>query len=210
MIQIIECEQNSPEWFEARKGLVTASEFKTIIGIKKDAKDKKTRQTYMRKLAGELITGEPMPAGFQSAAMERGKIMEDEARDYYSLVKSVEPRRVGVVRDGIFMCGASPDSLIDEDGGLEIKTAEPHIQLERLESGELPPEHLFQVHGNIWVAKRKWWDFMSYWPKMPPLIVRVMRDEAICKQIEDAVVEFNKELYTIVNKYGGQSAKVAA
>ena len=47
MIQIVDCEQGTPEWYAARLGIPTASEFKTIIGIKKDAREKVTRRTHL-------------------------------------------------------------------------------------------------------------------------------------------------------------------
>jgi len=200
---IVECEQNSPEWYAVRMGIPTASEFKTIVGVKKDAADKKTRATYMRKLAGEILTGAPMES-YTNAHMERGKEMEDEARSLYAFARDAELHRVGFIRNG--NTGCSPDSLIGSDGGLEIKTALPHIQIERLERGELPSEHRLQVHGNIWLAEREWWDFVSYWPRLPLFVVRVNRDEAAIKDIASAVDQFNSELAELVERirrYGG-------
>ena len=197
MMQIIECEQGGEEWFRARMGIPTASEFKTIIGVKKDAREKVTRQTYMRKLAGEILTGEPMES-YTNAHMERGKEWEDEARDLYSFMTDTEPQRVGFIRNGD--CGCSPDSLIGAEGGLEIKTALPHIQIDRLESGELPSEHRAQVQGNIWLADRQWWDFVSYCPKLPLLVVRVPRDNGYIATLSGAVDEFNAELAALVER----------
>jgi hypothetical protein len=209
-MQIIDCEQGSPEWFAARLGIVTASEFKTIIGVKKDAREKATRDTYMRKLAGEILTGEPMES-YQNAHMERGKLMEDEARDLYAFMADVDPQRVGFIRNGAKGC--SPDSLIGERGGLEIKTALPHIQIERLLKGDLPPEHRAQVQGNIWVAEREWWDFASYWPKLPLFVTRVHRDDGYIATLSGAVNQFNEELAELVEKvrrYGQTPVGVAA
>ena len=196
-VQIFDCEQGSPEWFACRMGIPTASEFKTLIGVKKDARDKVTRQTYMRKLAGEILTGEPMES-YSNAHMERGNVMEDEARDYYALATGAEPHRIGFIRNG--NAGCSPDSLLGDDGGLEIKTALPHIQIDRLERGDLPSEHRAQVHGNIWISGSEWWDFVSYCPKLPLLRVRVHRDDAYIAVIEAAVAEFNAELAELVER----------
>lgn len=208
-MQIIDCEQNSEAWFAARLGIPTASEFKTLIGVKKDAKDKVTRQTYMRKLAGEILTGDPMET-YTNIHMERGKEQEDEARNLYAFMKDVEPQRVGFIRNG--NTGCSPDSLIGTNGGLEIKTALAHIQIERLERDEFPSEHTFQVHGNIWLAEREWWDFASFCPKLPLFTKRVFRDEARIKEIAAAVDQFNSELHELVERirrYGVTNAKAA-
>lgn len=197
MIHIVECEQGSPEWFAARLGLPTASEFKTLLGIKKDAREKLTRQTYMRKLAGEILTGEPMES-YSNGFMERGKELEDEARNAYALMFDKNPLQVGFIHNGT--AGCSPDSLIDDNGGLEIKIALPHIQIERLEKGELPPEHRAQVQGNIWISQRDEWDFVSYCPKLPIFRIRVPRDDGYIATLAGAVNEFNVELAHMVGR----------
>jgi len=194
---IYDCPQNSPEWFAARLGIPTASEFKKIVAVNKDAKDKKTRTEYMRKLAGELLTGEPME-NYTNAHMERGTMMEDEARNLYALTFEAEPQRVGFIRSG--NTGCSPDSLIGTAGGLEIKSALAHIQIERLERNELPSEHRLQVQGCLWIAEREWWDFASYCPRLPLFVTRVVRDEDCIKQLAAAVDQFNEELADLVDR----------
>lgn len=203
-LRILQCDQCSPEWYAARLGIPTASEFKTILGIKKDAREKATRDLYMRKLAGEILTGEPMET-YTNANMERGKALEDEARDFYSLLTDNECERVGFISNGLKGC--SPDSLIGANGGLEIKVALPHIQIERLLKGELPPEHRAQVQGSMWVAERDWWDFASYCPKLPLFIVRVGRDNSYIAKLAEAVNEFNRELAFMVDciRYYGRT-----
>lgn len=206
MIQIIDVEQGSPEWFAARAGIPTASEFSTVMAVGPKGGKSATRVAYLNKLVGEIITGEPM-ASYQNADMERGKMMEDEARDLYAFTRDVEPIRVGFLRNGDK--GASPDSLIGNNGGLEIKSAAPHIQVARLLADELPSEHVAQVQGNIWVSEREYWDFCSYCPKMPLFITRVYRDEDYIKKLALAVELFNVELQQTVDyirRYGRKEA----
>lgn len=205
MLQIIECEQGSPEWFAARAGIPTASEFHTVMAVGKQGGKSVTRVDYLNKLAGEILTGEPM-TNYVSPDMERGKIMEDEARVLYSFMTDADPRRVGFIRSGDK--GASPDSLIGDRGGLEIKSAAAHVQIKRLIADELPSEHKAQVHGSIWVAEREWWDFCSYCPKLPLFVKRVYRDEAYIKTLELAVELFNIELQQTVEyirRYGAKA-----
>lgn len=206
MIQIIECDQGTPEWLAARAGIPTASEFHTVMAVGPRGGKSATRVAYLNKLAGEILTGEPM-ATFVSADMERGSLMEDEARDLYAFTYNVEPQRVGFVRNG--EKGASPDSLIGESGGLEIKSAAAHIQVARLLDGGLPSEHKAQVQGSLWVCEREWWDFCSYCPKLPLLRVRVYRDEDYIKKIANEVELFNIELQQTIEyirKYGQREA----
>jgi len=205
--QIVECEQGSPEWFAARLGLPTSSEFATVMAKGRDGGASVTRKAYLNKLAGEILTGEPAES-YTNVHMERGKLQEEEAREAYSFMKDAEPQLVGFIVNG--PKGCSPDSLIGDDGGLEIKTALPHIQVERLLRGELPAEHRSQVQGNLWVTERKWWDFVSYCPRLPLLVVRVERDEEYIAKISKAVDAFNEELATTVQfirqAYGTKAA----
>ena len=186
-------EQGSPEWFATRAGIPTASRFATVMA----KGEGKTRSEYMRKLAGEILTGEPSEQ-FSNAHTDRGSAMEDEARDAYAFINDAEIRRVGFIRNG--NKGASPDSLVGANGGLEIKTALPHIQIDRLERDRLPPEHKAQVQGNLWIAEREWWDFVSYWPRLPVLTVRVYRDEDYIANLAGEVDRFNDELGALVDR----------
>lgn len=197
MIQIVECEQSSNEWIQARLGIPTASKFATVMAKGRDGGASKTRAEYMRKLAGEIITGEPMDS-YANPHMERGKVMEDEARDLYAFMHDCEPQRVGFIRNG--QKGCSPDSLIASDGGVEIKTALAHIQVERLLANQCPSEHVAQVQGNLWIAEREWWDFVSYWPRLPLLVVRVHRDEDYIAKLSSAIDQFNDELAEMVDR----------
>jgi hypothetical protein len=196
-MDVITCEQGTPEWLAARAGIPTASMFATVLAKGKGSEVSKTRSTYMRKLAGEIITGEPMDS-FSNAHMERGHAMEGEARDAYAFLHDTQPEQIGFIRNG--QKGCSPDSLIDANGMVEIKTKLPHLQIEVLERGELPPEHKAQCQGALWVAEREWIDFVSYWPKLPLFVKRVYRDEDYIAALSDAVDAFNGELTALVER----------
>jgi len=207
--QIIDCEQGTPEWYAARRGIPTASEFKTLLGIKKDARDKVTRRTYMLKLAGEILTGECMES-YSNDHIERGKAMEAEARKLYEFMEDAEPQRVGFIVNG--PKGCSPDSLIGKLRMLEIKTNLPHILIERLIKDEFPPEYKAQCQGALWVAEREEIDIACYWPKLPLFVKRAYREPAYIKELEAAVSSFNAELAETVERirrYGGARREAA-
>lgn len=209
MIEIFDCPQGSPEWFACRMGIPTASEFHTVMAKGRDGGASLTRKTYMLKLAGEIITEQPMDS-YTNANMERGKAMEDEARAEYAFLTDEPVQRVGFIKNGDK--GGSPDSIIGKNGGLEIKTAFAHIQIERLLRDELPPEHRAQVQGNLWVAEREWWDFVSYWPRLPLFVKRIYRDDGYIATLAGAVSAFNAELAETVEKirrYGAKDAQAA-
>lgn len=196
MIEIIDCEQNSPEWFACRCGLPTASAFSTVLASGKGGGESITRAKYLRQLAGEILTGEPAPEGYSNGFMERGHELEDEARRMFSFMRDADPVRVGFVRNG--RMGCSPDSLIGDDSGLEIKVAIPAVQIERIQKGTLPTEHAAQIQGSMLVTGRSSWNFVSYCPKLPPLILTVERDGAYCTKLAAAIDAFNTELDALV------------
>lgn len=199
MIEIIQCDQGSEEWHRARVAIPTASRFKDVLA----KGEGKTRKRYMLDLAGERITGEPVES-YSNIHMERGKIMEDEARDLYCFMTNAEPYRVGFVRHDD--TGCSPDSLIGTDGALEIKTKLPALQIECILADKLPSEHVAQVQGTLWICEREWLDFVSYWPKLPLFVKRIYRDEDYIKNLAAEVKRFNEELNELVEKIQPRNA----
>lgn len=194
-------EQGSEAWIRARMGLPTASRFNDVIAKKGPRGGiPKGRETYLWKLAGEILTGEPMD-GYTNAHMDRGHEREAEARDLYAFLKDVEPKQVGFIRNN--NCGCSPDGLIGSDGLLEIKDALAHIQIERLLKGSLPPEHVAQCQGALMVSQRHYLDFMSHCRGLPPLIVRVHRDEKFISGLKIDISDFCDELAELVERVRG-------
>ncbi len=199
-IEILTCAQGSDEWKLARLGLATASAFATVQAKGRGGGDSVTRRKYMLSLIGERLTGESVE-GYSNDHMERGKEMEATARQQYAFARDVEPSLVGFIRDTGKRAGCSPDALVGDDGLLEIKTKLPHLQLEVLLEDRLPPEHVAQVQGALWVTGRKWVDFVSFWPKLPIFIKRIPRDEAYIAALAIAVQDFNAEMDQLQERF---------
>lgn len=205
--RIIDCEQGTPEWFQARAGIPTASEFSTVMA----KGEGKTRRTYMLKLAGEIITGEPTES-YTNAHMERGKAMEAEARDYYEFLTDAEMEPVGFIVNDAVRAGYSPDCLVGENGLVEIKTQLPHLLIETILKDKFPASHVAQCQGGLLIAEREWIDIVCYWPGMPKFVKRAYRDEPYIATISEEVKRFNDELLEVVEKvrsYGLPSQVVA-
>jgi hypothetical protein len=195
-LTIYDFEQHSPEWVQARLGIPTSSQFATILAQGRGGGESKTRRTYMMKLLGERITGEPMWT-YSNEHMERGREMEAEAMTAYRFslgLLEATVNRVGFIKNQVLGVGCSPDALVGSDGILEVKTKLPHLQIECLLDGILPEEHKAQVQGLMWVAERQWVDFVSYWPKLPLFKIRIERDETYIKHLATKVKLFQKEL----------------
>ncbi len=198
MLEIFNCAQGTDEWIKARLGIPTASMFSDATAkVGPRGGIPKTRQTYMWKLAGEIITGKQMDS-YTNSSMDRGREREAEARRLYALLNDVEPVQVGFIRNG--NCGCSPDALIGNEGMYETKDAAAHIQIERLLKGVLPSQHRAQCQGQLMVAQRQWVDFMSHCNGLPPLIVRVDRDERYIAELRIGINQFVDELNELVNQ----------
>src|SRR5262245_49850894 len=189
-------EQGTPEWHKLRLGIPTASEFATIMAKGRNGGVSEGRKTYLHKLAGERITCEPME-NYTNLHMDRGKIMEREAREHYCLVTDEQVEHVGFIRNGDV--GGSPDALIGKKGMLEIKTALPHLLIKALIDDEAPSQHMAQIQGNLWIAERNWCDLIIYWPRVPALIKRVYRDEKYIDRLAEQVELFLGELNLTVD-----------
>jgi hypothetical protein len=195
---IIDCPQCEPEWFTARLGRATASNFATVMASGRGGGESKTRRKYMLQLIGEMLTGEKAES-YTNGHMDRGHIMEIEARELYELTTMQVVDQVGFVQLGERI-GGSPDGLIGNDGSIEIKSALPHIHLETLLSDRVPTEHIAQCQGVLWVCDREWLDFISYWSGLPMFVKRIYRDKEYITKIRLAVDVFLSEMDGLTEK----------
>lgn len=173
------------------------------LKVNKCSKSKQAEK-YLWQLAGERITGKPK-ATYTNGAMQNGQVVEDEARSFYELVTAVEVRRVGICysdENKKFSC--SPDSLVGEEGGLEIKCPEIQTHVGYLLKGNLLADYFQQVQGSLFVTGRKWWDLISYFPGLKPVLIRVQRDEVFIKNLETYLNSFCRELEETVLKLSGE------
>ncbi|MGO3863332.1 MULTISPECIES: lambda exonuclease family protein [unclassified Halomonas] len=193
-MQILTMSQGSPEWLAARLGRVTMSELKSLLvkgkgpcGLGAGA------ITYMHQLIGERITGELAEPFQGNAHTRRGHELEGVARALYcDATGEPQPQEVGLFLN--HEVGYSPDSLVGDNGLLEIKTKLPKFQIEVLLNGEIPDEHIPQCQGGLWVSEREWIDFVSYWPGMPLFIKRAYRDDIMIRTIAERVEAFHEEM----------------
>jgi len=196
-MNIIECKQGSDEWFQARLGKVSTSHFSDVLAKGKLKKDgtyspSKSRHDYMLKLATEVTDGVTEPT-FKNGYMKWGNETEEGAREHYEALYDVEVKQVGFCQLNDWV-GCSPDGLIGDNGGLELKcpkgTTHNNYILTKIQ--KLPQAYYSQVQGSMWVTGRKWWDWASYNPRnkyKPIYSIRVLRDE---KYIENLKIEVNK------------------
>ena len=196
---ILDVEQGSDEWFAARVGVASASNFAKII----TPTGKKSTQckAYMNQVIAEKLMGHKIET-HQSEAMTRGIEMEQEARDWYEFETGESAAEVGLVYlndDKRVSC--SPDGLLN-DKGLEIKCPLPHTHIEYLLKGEIPGKYIPQVQGSMLVTGLKEWDFVSYHPELKPLLVTVQADEEYQAKLSEYLSSFIEEMDQAIAKIG--------
>ncbi len=152
-------EQRTPEWHSARRGRITASAVGGILGHAPYA----TRDDVMRRM---VRAAHGAPAEFNgNIATEYGTINEAGAMIDYRLETGNDVIMVGFIEKDEW-AGCSPDGLIWDIGGLEIKCpfgkrkdAVPQFKY----LGE-QPHYYDQVQFSLWVTDREWWDFFQWSP----------------------------------------------
>jgi putative phage-type endonuclease len=193
---IIQCEQRSEEWYLAHLGLVTSSNFDTVLSSKSSS----GRKTYMMKLLAERMTGIPQTS-YSNLAMENGIETEPFAREYYEAIKNIHVEQLGFIRMG--EVGSSPDGLVGDDGMIEIKCPYSSTHLGYILANKMPSSYVPQVQGQLWICERQWCDFISYDPKVksrPFWSIRVERDEDYIKNLSNNVDDFVQELLALENR----------
>ena len=187
--------QGSDEWFDVKRGVVSSSNFAKVLNKGSG------RKLYMRKLAGERLSG-LTESSYSNANMEAGSELEASARKHYEQVNSCDVEQVGFIKNSEFV-GTSPDGLVGSDGMIEIKCVIPSTQIATILSGRMPTTHIPQVQGVLWVTGRKWIDFISYCPAIKSrfyFCTRVKRDEEYIKELSIRVTMFVTELKDMINK----------
>lgn len=225
------CVQGSPEWLQARAGVITASEFAKARATYKVPKDrmgqpKDTALDYAFQKAIERISGVPLDENFQTWQMKRGHELEPLARIAH---EDLLARKGGdlanmIVQTAGFMTtvdgkfGASVDGLIGERGGGEYKCLASAGKLRKVVLFNDIDAYLDQIQGCMWISGREWWHFGLYCPALAPVglefqMIEVQRDDDYIEALERDLVRFEKTVtdYELqLREMGAQAIEAAA
>jgi hypothetical protein len=201
-MKTIDVVQRGQAWFDARRGIPTCSRFDSIL-TPKTGKPAAAQETLINQLIAESIA--PPVEGFIKPAyvseeMEAGMKLEAEERCAYEQEFAPEPvTEAGFVLHDSGLFGGSPDALVGDVGGCEIKCPLLATHIGYVRNGELPPEYRCQVHGYLLVTGREWWAFFSYARGAEPLHLIVKRD--------DFTAKLEAELLAFCARYNAERAK---
>ena len=176
-----------------------------VLDFTKKGEPGSKRKTYFRMKLAELLTGVAIQDNYVSREMKEGLEREPLARAAYETQEGVMVEQIGfAMHDTIARYGCSPDGLIGDKGGLELKSPKAGTHLQWIMDGVIPEEHLPQVRSGLSVTKREWWDFASFNPEVPKplrlMVIRLTRAEANLEPLEQAVQQFNQEINEAVKR----------
>lgn len=201
MIVLPDLEQGTPEWMSARAGVISASNFSKIVTSTGSPSKGAGVENYLYELAAESIIGEKAET-FQSDHMKRGIEMEEEARNYFMFSTGINVEQVGIVyKDESRHISCSPDGLIKTDeeysAGIEIKCPMLKTHIKYLRDEKLPTEYIQQVQGSMYVTGLSHWWFMSYYPGVKPLLLKVARDDRFIMALHERLMSYVSELSSV-------------
>jgi putative phage-type endonuclease len=164
-VKIHTFDQYSPEWWAARKGVITASEVGAFVVNSGKVAEKARTKLLCKKLGEHAGQFEEV---FPNDAMKRGTALEPFARKAYADLMGYEVTEVGFISHDHLPLGCSPDGLIYEGAlikhGLEIKCPSAATHISWLMADELPDDYAWQVHMSMILAQADRWDFFAYCP----------------------------------------------
>ena len=196
-------EQGSPEWFEQRRGKVTASRISDVMAKTKSGPSA-SRANYLAELVAERLTGK-VADSFDTPAMRWGRECEPLARSAYE----AESGQIVLLSDmvqhpSIEMAGASPDGLVGDQGLVEIKCPNPATHINTILSGQVDKKYLYQMQWQMACTGRTWCDFVSFDPRlgteMQMYVTRIDRDNDAISEIASEVKEFLYEVESTVHR----------
>ena len=207
-LRIIDVEQGTDEWLEARRGMITASTVGQLVTPRtiQPAANPESRALVAR-LAAERITGWCDDDGM-STDMWRGVEDEPRARDLYAEHYAPVTECGLMVRDlddGTPL-GYSPDGLVGDVGLIEVKSRKPGKHIQTVMADQVPAEYMAQIQAGLLVSGRAWCDYISYSGGLPLWIIRVYPDEQWRSAIVAAVGAAEQAIADIAGTFAALTA----
>jgi putative phage-type endonuclease len=195
-MKIHDMDQYSDEWWEVRKGRLTASSASKLL-TPTGKLSTQFKGEIGRLLAESMGLQEPEDR-VETEWMKRGTGLEDEARKWLAVELDCPMHQIGLITEGDYL-SASPDAVTatPKTGKtiipVEIKCPKPSTHIGWILDGGLPKEHRAQVHFQLALTGAPFGYFMSYHPELPPIMIKVERDEYTGEMIK-AMDAFVKEM----------------
>lgn len=194
--------QRSPEWFAARAGVFTASEFAPFYMEATTATAKKARLKHiLKKIADGMEQDQWQIAEREredrnmsyNQPVQRGIALENDAIMAYEIETGYTVQKVGFCVADYGGFGCSPDGLVEYTGGptfshgQETKVHWPDTHMAfMLDPAIFDEYHKFQVHGSMAVTGLREWHLWGWNPGLAP-ILRVVKWDAFTDRLLDSL-----------------------
>lgn len=187
MPKLIDVEQGSIGWLQAKLGIPSASEIDKVVTPL--GKLSKQSRGYAYRLVAERLIGRTLVNLDHIDAIASGKQLEPEAISLYEFHYNLDTSPVGFVTTDDGRVGASPDRLVGSDGLLEVKAPLPQTQIAYL-LDSFGTDYHCQRQCQLFVTERSYLHMMSYSRELPPVFVRYERDEPFIALLSNALEQF--------------------
>lgn len=192
-MQIHNIEQGSPEWFELRlKYPLTASKAQAI------GNNGKGLETLCWEQMAQKYSSQDKER-YTNKDLERGVELEPQALSLYELETGNTTEKVGFITNEKIskVGGASPDSLVNDDGLVEVKCFDDtkhfkaSIDFKKTGKFDIESQYMWQMQMQMLFSERKWCDFVAYNPnyKTSLLIQRVLPDAEMQEDIKKGLAK---------------------
>lgn len=202
--------QYSEAWWILRRGRPTASGLNALVTPTYEVRTGAMPETYLYEKLSELILNAQDEESGGSFAQDQGSLLEHEAKKFLEFAYDWKIKPGGFITDDAMRTGASPDGILGDSAGIEIKCPQPKNALRYLLEGVVPKEYRVQVQASLYISGFKEWWFVSYQRKLPPLVVRVEPDPVAQKALGEALTAFLKKFDDAVAKIAGMTPKTKA
>jgi len=194
-----ELEQGTEEWHKAREGKMTASHATAIGNVGKGL------ETYVKEIIRKQMSSNK-ESSYSNKDLERGHELEPVARQMYELENSVEVEQVGFIEHSELV-GCSPDGLVGDEGGTEIKCPDDKVYFDYLLEKEdaISSDYIWQCQMNLFITGRKWWDLIIYNPNFEKsmFVFRILPDENKFKSLEKGLAVGRELILVLKNQLNG-------
>ena len=189
--------QQSDEWYKIRRGKITASHATAIANCGKGL------NSYILEIMADYFSCAEKEQ-FSNKHTERGNKLEPIARSIYEIETGNQVKQVGFIEYNDYV-GCSPDGLVGDDGGIEIKCPDDkeYFKLLLEKEGAISSDYMWQVQMNLLITERKWWDLIFYNPnyKQTIIVFRIYPDEEAQKKLKQGFIIAEKKIKNIIKQF---------
>jgi hypothetical protein len=186
-------EQRSEAWFALKELKMSASHATAIANCGKGL------DTYINEIVRAAC--EKNHESYFNNDMQRGNDLEDIAATCYELETGLQTKQIGFITYNEYV-GCSPDRLVGDNGGLEIKARANKEHFRLLTTNKPDSEVIWQIQMCLLISQRKWWDFVSYNPnfKKSLFIQRIYPDQLAFVKLKNGFMQGEELLLDLLNK----------